>query len=667
MRRAALDLLIGGAFSVLSLLVLIELARAQSARAQPTAKPEPALTPFVDTLREGAPKVASYVIDATLDPVKHRLQGRETIHFVNRSTAPLNELWFHLYLNAFKNDKSLFLRSPFGAGRSGDKAREYGYVDVKKLQIVGAAGIDLWSTRDRHSPNDPDDETDLRVPLAVPLAPGETLDLALEFEDQLPEVVERMGYAGSFHFLGQWFPKLARLEPNGTFAHFTFNALSEFYADFGDYDVTMDVPEAFVVGATGQLISETHGAGRKRPHYRAENVHDFAWTAWDDFQAREERIAGVDVRVLYPPHHERNAQAELDSVRLALPHFNALYGPYPYSTLTLVHPPETAGNVGGMEYPTLITTGGPWYATLGGGRFVEVVTIHELGHQWFYGLLASNEHAAPFLDEGLNSYAEAEAMEALYGQGSVFDGWGLSASSSAVNRATSAGRGADEPVAQGAAEFATFRNLGALVYSRTATVLQTVGRVYGERRVRHAIGSYARQFRFLHPSPDDFSSVMQRELGADAAAVLTSALFARGTVDYLVRDISSAPAPSAAGVFDGPSGRQQKKPEPPHAVGQYVGRVVIYRHGELQLPIDIELQCEDGSRLYRHWDGRGFTHDVEYGGPSKLVGVSVDPEQRILLDDDLTNNWLTTDTVRMPRAFERGLFAAELLLGMLGP
>jgi hypothetical protein len=666
MRRAAIDLLFGVLFSALSLVVLWQLAATRGARAADSATRTVASSGFPPAATE-APKVASYEIEAKLDAAKHRISGHETIHFVNRSAASLSELWFHLYVNAFKNDETLFLRSPFGAGRSGEKAHEYGYVDVQKLWIIGGTGADLWPTRDRHSPNDPDDETDLRVPLPSPLPPGQTLDLAVDFEEQLPEVVERMGYAGSFHFLGQWFPKLARLEPNGQFSHFAFHALSEFYADFGDYDVTVDVPEAYVVGASGTLVSETRAAGRLRQHYHAENVHDFAWTAWDQFQKRTERIAGVDVSVLYPPHHERNAEAELASVRFALPHFNALYGSYPYPTLTLVHPPETAENVGGMEYPTLITTGGPWYATFGGGRFIEVVTVHELGHQWFYGLVASNEHAAPFLDEGLNSYAEAEAMEAEYGLGSVFDGFGLSASSTALNRATSTDRAGDEPVAQGAADFATFRNMGALVYSRTATIMATLGRVYGEARVAHAVGSYTREFRFLHPSPSDFVSVLERELGPEAATALRQALFARGTVDYLVRDISNAPAPTAAGVFDGPSGREHKKPDPPHAVGQYVGRVVVYRHGSLELPVDIELVCEDGSRLYRHWDGHGFTHNVDYAGPSRIEGVSVDPEHRVLLEDDLTNNWYTNKTVRAPRVLERALYAAQLALGLIGP
>jgi Peptidase family M1 domain len=664
MRRAALDFLIGTGFCVLSGYVLHRLVRDADRRA-PLVGTQP-LSGF-PAVAESATKVASYELEAKLDTTSHKISGRETIHFVNHSSSTLNELWFHLYLNAFKNDKTLFLRSPFGAGRSGDKAHEYGYVDVKRLTWVEADRQDLWPNRDRHSPNDPDDETDLRVPLPKPVEPGQALTLELEFDDQLPEIVERMGYLGSFHFLGQWFPKLARLEPSGQFSHFSFHAQSEFYADFGDYDVTLDVPEAYVVGATGVLDQQSHDKGRKRLHYHVENVHDFAWTAWDQFQTRTERIAGTTVSVLYPPHQEANAEAELDSVRFALPHFNELYGAYPYATLTLVHPPEAAANAGGMEYPTLITTGGPWYSTLGGGHFLDVVTTHELGHQWFYGLCASNEHASPFLDEGLNSYAEAEALEARYGSGSVYDGFGLSVSSTAVNRAVSATRGGDEPVAEGAADFASFRNLGALVYSRTATIMTTLARVYGQERVAHALGAYTRQFRFLHPTPSDFLSVMEDELGTEAETALSRALFERGTVDYLVRELSNAPETTPAGVFDGPSGREQKKPEPPHPPTGYSSRAVVYRHGSLELPVEIELICEDGSREWQHWDGHGFTHNVDHVGPSRVASVIIDPEQRILLDDDFSNNWVSIKGGSAPRSLERALYVTQGLLGGLGP
>jgi len=165
MRRVTLDLLIGAVFSTLSALLLCALfADTGAAPARGAGRTAPATN--WPTLTESAPRVASYEIQAKLDTERHRISGRETIHFVNRSTAALNELWFHLYLNAFKNDKTLFLRSPFGAGRSGDKAREYGYVDVKKLTIVSGDGRDLWANRDRHSPDDPEDsDRDDRLPV----------------------------------------------------------------------------------------------------------------------------------------------------------------------------------------------------------------------------------------------------------------------------------------------------------------------------------------------------------------------------------------------------------------------------------------------------------------------------------------------------------------------
>jgi hypothetical protein len=138
-------------------------------------------------------------------------------------------------------------------------------------------------------------------------------------------------------------------------------------------------------------------------------------------------------------------------------------------------------------------------------------------------------------------------------------------------------------------------------------------------------------------------------------------------VDYLVRDISNAPETAAAGVFDGPNGREQTKPEPPHPTTQYAGRVVVYRHGSLEFPVEIELICEDGSRTFQHWDGHGFTHNVDYVGPSKILAVIVDPEQRILLDDDLSNNWASTSGGSAPRSLERSLYVAQSLLGGVGP
>jgi hypothetical protein len=162
-------------------------------------------------------------------------------------------------------------------------------------------------------------------------------------------------------------------------------------------------------------------------------------------------------------------------------------------------------------------------------------------------------------------------------------------------------------------------------------------------------------------------SVMQSELDSRAVTALTLALSERATVDYLVREISNAPISAAAGVFDGPSGRERRKPEAPHEAAEYTSRVVVYRHGTLQLPVEIELGFEDGTKQLRHWDGSGFTFNVDNVGPSRLVSVNVDPQQRILLDDDRSNNWLSTEASSAPHVREQALYAGQILLGAFGP
>lgn len=626
-----------------------------AARVAGATTPEPTL--------QHPPRVASYTLQAKLDAERHRVSGRGTIELFNFTSNALSELYLHLYMNAFKNDQSLFLRSPFGAGRSGQHGTNWGYIDVKRL-YARELESELWPNHGARSPGDPDDETDVRVPLPAPLAPGKTLTLEVEFEVQLPVVIERTGYVGDYHFVAQWFPKLAQLLPDGHFNHFAFHPQSEFAADFGSYDITLDVPSGDVVGATG-LCTPTAvapGPGRRGLRCHAEDVHDFAWTSWPSFVETRARVGSVDVRVLVPPGHAANAALELDTVRFGLEHFAERFGAYPYPTLTVVHPPEEAGDSGGMEYPTLITTGGPWYTPYSGARAIEAVTIHELGHQWFYGLFASDEHRYPFLDEGLNSYAEHSSLSARYGPGSAFSGFGLVVANEALSRAIAAARGVDEPIAQPASDFFSFRSLGAIVYSRTASLFSTLERVYGKQKLAQALRDYANFARFRHPEPVNLIDAVRGRLGEGAARNLERALFERARVDYQVREVQSAASDPHAGVFDEANGRRTVPRSEVRPPAHWVGHAIVLRHGTLELPVQIELSFEDGHRERREWNGEGTRYTVVYEGPSKLVRVTVDPEQRVLLDDDLTNNAASSIDQGAPRSWERLLYWAELVL-----
>ncbi len=650
--------------------------------ANPDAAVVPAPAPIATAAREtygalydtdaslpaAADDVVDYLLSATLDPALHLVHGKGSITWRNASALPVKELWLHLYLNAFKNRRSVYLREPIGGFRGNEPVEDWGTIDLKKLTMQQSeATVDLLAGVELHRPGD-DDETDARVPLPKEIAPGESVILDVEWEDKLPSILERTGYAGSFHFMGQWFPKIARLEPSGTWAHFPFHHLAEFYADFGTYDVTLDVPEAFTIGATGP-VTESHTAGGRRVERHVQpNVHDFAWTAWDRWKTASETIDGVATKILYPPGFDVDARREMAAMRFALPHFREKYGRYPYGLLTLVHPPENASEAGGMEYPTLITTGGPWYGPP--GVFTpEQVTVHEFGHQYFYGLVASDEVSWPFLDEGINSYAESEAAAAWRGPGNMASVLGFTLSDAAIQSVFGNLQEHDQPVAQPAPAFDTGSAYGDLVYARTGAIVETLRRVYGDAKVSTALGRYARKNRFQHPTPDDLVAAFSEVLGEGPSRTMRAALFDKGWVDYAILGIQDQRSSPPAGIFDR-DGKRETLPEGKTGDGSFDGWVLVARRGTLSFPVDVELSLADGTATRLRWEGDGDSVRLPYHGKVALRAAVVDPDHAVLLDDNLANNHATVPlehTAGAPRTFERGLYWAELLLSALSP
>jgi hypothetical protein len=667
----------------LALVLLLAVLGNHAVKPPPSPPPDVrgagARTPEEPGLRAHADDITDYTLRASLDPAQHTVHGEGTIQFRNTSTAAVREVWVHLYLNAFKNERSAFLREPVGGFRGTQPIADWGTIDVKSFTVTDGGGtIDLWPRAEvKHktagappgaATEDDDDETDARVPLPHDVAPGESIAFSVVWDDKLPSIVERTGYHGSFHMVGQWFPKLARLEPNGTWAHFPFHHLAEFYADFGTYDVTLDVPKGFIIGATGPLIDSQTKDGRLIERHMQADIHDFAWTAWDKFQRKSETIDGVAVTVLYPKGFDRDANRELAAMRFALPYFGARYGRYPYPVLTMVHPEEAAVEAGGMEYPTLITTGGAWY----GPSFVnliEQVTIHEFGHQYFYGLVATDEVNWPFLDEGVNSYAEVDSLRALFGPGSGGELMGLSVADDSIQAVFGNLAEHDEPVAQPAYSFATGSRYAELVYSRTATILETFKRVYGAPAMQRAMGGYTRRYRFAHPAPEEFVAAFSEAMGENAAATLSRALLEKGWVDYAVEEVVSRDSKGPRGIFD-KGGKRETVKDAPLPAGSFEGWVLVRRHGTLSFPVEVELALADGSRTRVAWDGQGDVMRIPYQGKTALRAAVVDPDHKVLLDDDLTNNHASAadaPTARGGRVLERALYVAEMLVHWVAP
>jgi hypothetical protein len=399
-----------------------------------------------------------------------------------------------------------------------------------------------------------------------------------------------------------------------------------------------------VVGASGHLASEPRAAGRRALRYRADSVHDFAWTAWSRFRQREEQIAGTAVHLLYPPGYEHDADATLAVLRRALPHYGARYGSYPYADLTVVHPPAEAFEAGGMEYPSLITTGGLWHESYW-SRAVEYVTVHELGHQWFYGLLASNEHRWPFLDEGLNSYAESVALREFFGATASATPLGIPLSGESLRRYVMLSRSAPLPIALRATEYPSMRDLGGIVYQRTALLFQTLANVYGQAQVAEGLHRYAVRQRFAHPTPDDLLAALAETLPPAALENARRALFEGQGVNYVLSKLESAPV-------DG---------------GLVESRVRVQRQGELRFPVTIALRSSAGEQRTEVWDGAQPFHDFTLRGPSAITSALIDPEVRVLLDDNLLDNAASAQPSVPLAPYERSLAALQWLGGLLGP
>ena len=390
------------------------------------------------------------------------LDGRLELDFQNRGPEAIGELWFHAYLNAYSNDRSTHLITADGLLRGVRMRDGWGYLDVSAVRVLGeGAAVDVTESLSYEQPtfDNPDDRTVFRVDLPEPLGPGDAVTVEIEWDSLLPRVRRRTGTKGNFMLLSHWFPKLGVYETGRGWNAHPFHAFTEFYSDFGTYDVTLDMPAEYAdsVFATGRRVNEVVVGDRVEVRFEAPSagdrvredvsgrdplLHDFALTADPDYVAetftfhyadwaarfpeevdRAAQIFGEDVQlelpdvtveVLVQPEHEVQAERHYEAAAAALFFYGLWYGPYPFERLTVVDPAWGASAAGGMEYPTLFTSGTRMF-TKDWMHRPEGVTIHEAGHQWFQGIVANNEFETAWMDEGLNSFTDSEVLHRWLG------------------------------------------------------------------------------------------------------------------------------------------------------------------------------------------------------------------------------------------------------------
>lgn len=641
-------------------------------------RPLPAVDPGPAVRGGGAPRsvrIASYDIDARLDATRHQITATQTLTWTNPGASAVDKLPFHLYLNAFKNDTTLFMRSSRGVRRDGTSPPgTWGWIHVGSVKL---GGVELVDKLAYVGP----DETVAELTLPAPVAAGGTVEIAFEFTAQLPEVIARTGYQGEFHLVAQWFPKIGvRVGPPGAerWECEPLHLHTEFFADFGTYDVALTVPNTHVIAATGVLTSAIESPGGTRTlTYRAEDVHDFAWMA-DPYM---ELITGtatvedgsVEVRVYHRPEQRAYARRHLDAAVAAVEKLSAWFVPYPWPVLSVIDPPMDAmSGAGGMEYPTLVTTAGDSVFARPGLRLPEYVTVHEVGHNWFQGMLASNEPIEAWLDEGVNDWADARVMNEVYGAStSGIDWMGWQAEVMALRRAIATDPSTlPSPIATAAYAFVDAAAYSEQTYVTAALALATLEQHVGPLKFAAAMKAYARAWAFKHPTGRDLFETLSRELGQDLTWFFGPVFQEVGGIELGIRTATCRPAHPPRGVFGEGSGRKTVTENDAPDTGTFVCEVVVTNTGTVHVPVDVELRFEDGSTQRLHWDDRGTGHWERFviERSSRLAEVTLDPDRKIALGSPMTSHYrLEGDGSASLRAAAWISNAAHTLMQIVGP
>lgn len=499
---------------------------------------------------------SNYIINVTLNDQSHTLDGDIKIEYKNNSKESLNFIWMHLWPNAYKDNSTALVEQSL---RSGDYNLYYadsidrGFIDKIDFKV------DDSKVRWEYHPNHIDIA---KVILNNPLGPGESIVISTPFRVKVPKgIYSRLGHIGESYQISQWYPKPAVYDKDG-WHEMPYLSQGEFYSEYGSFDVSITVPKNYVVGATGDLqnederhwlLSKAHkdsvyinslrakdlaskskdmsfpksAEETKTLRYVQNNVHDFAWFADKRFYVLKGEVKlpdskrRVDTWTMFTNNEIDLWKNSIEYMNDAIYYYSLWNGDYPYQHATAVDGSISAG--GGMEYPNVTVIGESGTALL-----LETVIVHEVGHNWFYGILGSNERDNAWMDEGLNTLNENRYLETKYPNKTMLEsflgnrGSGITDAlhlNDLKNKAQhdlsyliSARNNADQPMQHPSADY-TGLNYGGIVYSKTGVVFTYLKAYLGEELFDKCMHDYYRNWKFKHPQPKDLKTSFEKVTG----------------------------------------------------------------------------------------------------------------------------------------------------------
>jgi len=502
----------------------------------------------------------NYDIDVTLNDADHTLQGTIKMDYTNNSPDKLDFIYIHLWPNAYKNTESAFARQKLEDGSTRFYfSEEEKRGEIRDLDFSINNEKTTWSYDQQHG--------DIAiVQLKNPLRSGKTIVISTPFTVKIPTSFSRLGHVDESYQLTQWYPKPAVYDPEG-WHPMPYLDQGEFYSEFGDFDVKITLPSNYVVGATGELQTQSEidflnkkaaqGASMdfskinkkakfpasatttKTLHYTAENIHDFAWFADKRFHVMKGGVTlasgkKVDTWAMFTDLEANMWKDATKYLDRSVEFYSEKVGEYPWSHATAVQSALSAG--AGMEYPMITVIG-----QSGTPRALDIVITHEVGHNWFYGILASNERDYPWMDEGMNSYYEQRYTDKYYpGQDKLGDvapgalanvldaddvelGYGL--------YQLQARRHEEQPIQCHSADLLSINYLLS-GYTRPADVLWYLANYLGEDNFDKVMQHYYNKWQFKHPQPADFRKVFEDAVNKDLSWFFDDILLTTKQLDY---------------------------------------------------------------------------------------------------------------------------------------
>ena len=600
----------------------------------------------------------NYNIKASLDVNTNIIKGTEEIVYDNNSTDTLTKVYFHLYWNAFQPNSVMDIRSrELGkntmTNRRGDVVKDWDARVTDRIEKLSPTEIGYQRvstiTINGKAQNLIEHETILEVQLTQPILPKSSVKMSVAFEAQVPKQIRRSGRdnaEGVRYSMSQWYPKMVEYDYQGW--NTNPYIAREFYGVWGNYDVTLQLDQNYMVAATGVLQNPTATAnaqGVKSWNFKGSNIHDFVWAADDHFKHLSKEVRkGLTLHVYYK---EKDARADsawgnvLWAAEKMLPYMEKKFGAYPYPQYSFIQ-----GGDGGMEYAMATLLKGPGLGTV----------FHEWMHSWYQHILGTNESLFPWMDEGFTSYAE-EAVSYEYNQTFATSSPFISAREKAQilvgnERAKTqlpavqygnymgylglAKSGLEEPMSTHSDHFNTNYAYSSAAYSKGGTFLGFLGYIIGDSVRDKVLINYYNTWKFKHPNANDFIRVAEKTSGIQLEWFKEYWVNSTKTVDFGLNDIQATPTGAIISLQ-----RIGKMPAPLEVL-------ITYKDGSSELhyiPLDLMLAnkvAEGNDNRIVHPECKWVqpTYTFETSKPlSALKSIEIDPSYR-LPDVNRSNNKL---------------------------